>query len=156
MDELKKQAEELGIKVDGRWSAERLQAEISEKLAADPEPEVVAQPDVDPVAEVPVVEPEPIVEPDAATDPVEPEPEPELADEEKDAADAEIEAEIQARFDASQDDDSVVIINLQANPMSALGLASYGEAILTATQLADPRFAAKVQRAIDLGLIKVK
>lgn len=152
MDDLKKQAEELGIKVDKRWSDQRLQAEIDEKLAADPESEVVAQPDVEPV----VVEPAPVAEPEAATDPVEPEPEPELSAEEKAAADAEIEAEIQSRFDASQDDGSVVIINLQANPMKVLGLTSYGEATLTAAQLADPRFYAKVERAKTLGLIKVK
>lgn len=150
MDDLKKQAEELGIKVDKRWSDQRLQAEIDEKLAADPESEVVAQPDVEPV----VVEPAPVAEPEAVADPVEPEPE--LSAEEKAAADAEIEAEIQARFDASQDDGSVVIINLQANPMKVLGLTSYGEATLTAAQLADPRFYAKVERAKTLGLIKVK
>ena len=154
MTDLEKQAKELGIKVDKRWSDQRLQAEIDEKLAAEPEPEVVAQPDVEPV----VVEPAPVAEPEAEKDPVEPdpEPEPELSTEEKAAADAEIEAEIQARFDASQDDGSVVIINLQANPMKVLGLTSYGEATLTALQLADPRFAAKVERAKILGLIKVK
>lgn len=33
MSDLKKQAEELGIKVDGRWSDERIQQEIDAKLA---------------------------------------------------------------------------------------------------------------------------
>ncbi len=33
MDDLKKQAEELGIKVDGRWSEERLREEIDKALA---------------------------------------------------------------------------------------------------------------------------
>lgn len=37
MDELKAQAEELGIKVDGRWSEERLQSEIDKALSADDE-----------------------------------------------------------------------------------------------------------------------
>jgi len=83
--------------------------------------------------------------------PVDNEPEVDLT-----AANAEIKDEIQARFDASQDDGSVVIINLQANPMKVLGLTSYGEATLTAAQLADPRFYAKVERAKTLGLIKVK
>lgn len=130
MDELKKQAEELGIKVDGRWSAERLQAEIDEKLAADPEPEVVepvvADPVIqeDPVVEVPVVEPEPEVEPEVEA----------VADE--------------VEF--------VIIQNLKANPMKSLGLESYGEARLTERQMADARFAAKVKRAVELGLIKVK
>lgn len=34
MDELKKQAEELGIEVDGRWSEKRIQSEIDKALAA--------------------------------------------------------------------------------------------------------------------------
>jgi hypothetical protein len=34
MSDMKKQAEELGIKVDGRWSEERLQSEIDKALAA--------------------------------------------------------------------------------------------------------------------------
>ena len=34
MEELKQQAEALGIKVDGRWSEERLQDEIDKALAA--------------------------------------------------------------------------------------------------------------------------
>lgn len=33
MSDLKKQAEELGIKVDGRWNDERLQQEIDRALA---------------------------------------------------------------------------------------------------------------------------
>ncbi|MBX5143206.1 hypothetical protein HJB79_31350 [Rhizobium lentis] len=34
MNDLEKQAKELGIKVDGRWSEERLQEEIDKALAA--------------------------------------------------------------------------------------------------------------------------
>lgn len=71
------------------------------------------------------------------------------------AANAEIQAEIEARAPALEDG-SVVIVNLQVNPMKVLGLSSYGEATLTALQLADPRFAAKVERAKSLGLIMVK
>lgn len=37
-DSLKYQAETLGIKVDGRWSDERLQKEIDEALAKAPAP----------------------------------------------------------------------------------------------------------------------
>lgn len=40
--------------------------------------------------------------------------------------------------------------------MKSLGLDSYGEARLTEPQMADARFAAKVKRAVELGLIKVK
>lgn len=39
MDDLKKQAEELGIKIDGRWSDERLQQEIDKALGAPPKAE---------------------------------------------------------------------------------------------------------------------
>lgn len=39
MDELKKQAEELGIKIDGRWSEDRLREEIDQKLSTQPEQE---------------------------------------------------------------------------------------------------------------------
>lgn len=35
-EELKKQAEELGIKVDGRWNEERPQQEIDKALAGEP------------------------------------------------------------------------------------------------------------------------
>jgi hypothetical protein len=71
------------------------------------------------------------------------------------AANAEIQAEIEAR--APVDEGSVVIVNLQVNPMKVLGLAGlHSEATLTALQMADPRFAAKVERAKSLGLIMVK
>lgn len=35
MDDLKKQAEELGLEIDGRWSARRLQDEIDKALGAE-------------------------------------------------------------------------------------------------------------------------
>lgn len=43
MDELKKQAEELGIKVHGNWGEARLQAEIDKVLSGDDEPEAEAK-----------------------------------------------------------------------------------------------------------------
>lgn len=151
MDELKKQAEELGIKVDGRWSAERLQAEIDEKLAEAPAP-VVEQPDVEPVVEAPVVESE---EP---ADPVEPEPE--LSTKEKTDAEAEIEAEIQARFDEAQAqaEDAVVVTSLIENPMKVFGLTGKGStAIFTRSQLAaDKRLVAKLERAEAAGMVSVE
>lgn len=124
MSDLKAQAEELGIQVDGRWSDSKIQAMIDEKLTADPEPEVIPQPDAEPVVEAPVVLEDPVVE--AVVEP--------------EAGEVEF----------------VVIQNLQANPMKSLGLDSYGEARLTELQMADARFAAKVKRAVELGLIKVK
>ena len=39
MSDLKQQADELGIKVDGRWSDERLQQEIDKALEAPARPE---------------------------------------------------------------------------------------------------------------------
>lgn len=36
MDDLKKQAEELGIKIDGRWSDDRIREEIDKALAGAP------------------------------------------------------------------------------------------------------------------------
>lgn len=35
MDDLKKQAEELGLEIDGRWSARRIQEEIDKALGAE-------------------------------------------------------------------------------------------------------------------------
>lgn len=46
MDDLKKQADELGIAIDGRWSERRIQEEIDKVLASGPEKEKE-----DPVAE---------------------------------------------------------------------------------------------------------
>lgn len=66
MEDLKKKAEELGIKVDGRWSEDRLREEIEQKLAAQPGSDIK-----EPAAE------DPVTDPVAPADPVEPEPEPE-------------------------------------------------------------------------------
>ncbi len=72
------------------------------------------------------------------------------------AANAEIRADIEARAPADGRESSITLVNLQANPMSALGLESYGEVSVTEAQMACPRFSGKVKRAIDLGLIMVK
>lgn len=153
MDKLKKQAEELGIKVDGRWSEERLQEEINEALAVKAQEDAEAQRKAQEEAQYRQAE----EEAEQAR----------LAKEAQDKADADALAEIEARekaereaqeaaLKAQESDAEMTIINLQANPMKVLGLASYGEATLTSAQMADKRFAAKVQRAVDLGLIKVK
>lgn len=153
MDELKKQAEELGVKVDGRWSAERLQEEVDAAVASKNAADAEILADIEARGKARAEE----EEAEQAR----------LAKEAQDQADADALAEIQAREQAELDaqakaledervSDSVTIINLQANPMSALGLTSYGEAVITRAQVSDPRFAAKIQRAIDLGLIKVK
>lgn len=153
MNELKKQAEELGIKVDGRWSEERLLGEVNGAIAAKDAADAEIQAEIEERARVRAAE----EEAEQAR----------LAKEAQDQADADALAETQAREQAELDaqakalederaDDSVTIINLKENPMSALGLTSYGEATITRVQMADPRFSAKVQRALDLGLIKVK
>lgn len=138
MDELKKQAEELGIKVDGRWSAERLQAEIDEKLAADPEP--VPQPDAEPIQETPVIEPvvetpaveqDSVDEPEAPADPVEPEPEPEV-----------------------EAVESITITSLIENPMRAFGLTGKGSSATIRLDQLDKALSAKIRRAVELGFIK--
>ena len=45
MSDLKEQAEELGIKVDGRWSEEKIQEAIDEKLNEDESDKEDDQPD---------------------------------------------------------------------------------------------------------------
>lgn len=154
MSDLKKQAEELGIKVDGRWSDERLQAEIDEMLAKDPvavdEPSMVDDlPDGPAEPEVEVLAP-------GVVDPLV-------------AGNAEIQAEIEARAPADgresdepteavdPADHSITVTNLQVNPMKVLGLASYGSVVFTERQLnADPRLYAKIKRGVELGILKVE
>jgi membrane protein involved in colicin uptake len=154
MDKLKKQAEELGIKVDGRWSDERLQEEVDAAVAAKASADAEIQAEIEERARVRAAE----EEAEQAR----------LAKEAQDQADADALAEIHAReraeldaqaeaLKAETDSGSVVIVNLQVNPMKVLGLAGlHSESTITRAQVADPRFAAKVLRAIDLGLIKVK
>ena len=42
-EDLKKQAEELGIKIDGRWNDERIQQEIDKALSGPAQPTVAVQ-----------------------------------------------------------------------------------------------------------------
>jgi len=128
LDELKKQAEALGIKVDGRWSEDRLREEIAEKLAEQPAAEEAPEEVVEPESAEPV---EPVAE--VAADPVEPEPE--------------IEPEVEV--------DGVHLRNLQANPMLSLGLEGYGVGFIPAHRL-DAMTEKRIQRGIDLGLLRVE
>lgn len=153
MDKLTKQAEALGIKVDGRWSEDRLRSEIEEAQAALDAAE--AQEKLRVEAEAKEKE-EAEAQEKARKEREEQEAEAELARieaEEKAAAQAEAQREA---FQKEQSKNSVTIINLQPNPMRSLGLDGYGEAELTGVQMSDPRFAAKIERARNLGLIKVK
>ena len=86
------------------------------------------------------------------------------------AANAEIKGEIQERFDNGQADadadadadaeavDSVVVTSLIANPMKVFGLTGEGStATFTRQQLAaDSRLTAKLQRALDSGMVTVE
>lgn len=78
---------------------------------------------------------------------------------------AEIQAAIEARApaDGRASDDvepvepSITVINLQANPMEVLRLASYGEATFTQAELArNPLLVKKLERAEQLGLVKIE
>lgn len=138
MDELKKQAEALGIKVDGRWSEDRLREEI-EKVQAQLQPDVGHVPE----SEVPeeMVDPEP-EEPQA---PAEPEPEPSAVD----GITAPLDKEAVAAVEFT-------ITSLIENPMKALGLKGLGDtATIAVSRLSDERFVAKLQRAEELGMIEV-
>lgn len=74
-------------------------------------------------------------EPSLADDLPEPEPEPE----------------------AEAEDRTVTVRNLKANPMRALGLDSYGSATFTEAQLsADSALVKKIERGVELGLLKVE
>lgn len=170
MDKLKKQAEELGIKVDGRWSEDRLREEIetaqAAKAAADEQAAAEAE------AERQAQEAQRAAEDEAARLAAEAQAEAEaqaLAQQEAEAA-AQAAAEEQARLDAeaeanraAQDEalereiaeGSVVLVNLQANPVRNLGLEGYGEATILPHQL-DAITIKRIQRGVDLGLLKVK
>jgi hypothetical protein len=138
MDDLKKQAEELGIKVDGRWSAEKLQEKIDERLAEEPAP--APEPVEEPDEEVPVVVEEPDVpEVVAPEDPVR-DPEPPESDADSDVWGA------------------ILVTSLIENPMKVFGLTGKGStAIFTRSQLAaDKRLVAKLERAEAAGMVSVE
>lgn len=138
VDDLKKQAEELGIDVDGRWGEVKLKAEIQKVLDSQAGQDPVEEPEqvVDPAPE----------EPEAPAEP-EPEPEPEPEGEEEDEDE-----------DEDAQEASVVITSLIENPMRVFGLTGAGStSTFTRTQLAaDKHLTAKLQRALDLGLIKAE
>lgn len=142
MDELKKQAEELGIKVDGRWSKDRIQEEIDAKLAEGQLQEVVDQ--------SAVVQAEQIAEPQA-DEVVE---QGEGGDEEG-QEEGERQSFTDPKPEVFEQPESAVITSMIENPMRAFGLSGKGStATVHAAQLRDKAFLAKLQRAIELGMIK--
>lgn len=140
MDEIKKQAEELGIKVGKNWSEDRIREEIETAQANQPQPELVD--------DLPAAQSEQVVEvPEAGIDPVEPEPEPEPE------AQAPDEPEEDAEAGAS---DTATITSLIENPMSVFGLDGLGSTVTIHTDQLDARLAQKIRNARDKGMIKVE
>lgn len=150
MEDLKKKAEELGIKVDGRWSEDRLREEI-ESVEAEAETarlaaEAEAQAQADAEAERLRLEQEE-AERVAAEARAKEEAEAQAV---REAEDAEVRAEAESQGD-------IEVINLKANPMRSLGLAGYGRAVIPAAQLAgDPTLKRRIDRGVELGLLKVE
>ena len=133
MDELKKQAEELGIKVHGNWGETRLQAEIDKALEA-PAPATVA------VGEGHSVNV-------AITGP--------LGMSGEDVA-ASVLKDMPRRVGMQSTNlKPVTVTNLRANPSKALGLAGFGSAALSADQLADGRFMARIAHGVKTGVLSL-
>lgn len=152
MDKLIKQAEELGIKVDKRWSEETLQSEIdkalAEKAAAEAEAKAREEAEAKEQAEREALEKAQAEAAEKA------EAEAKAKQEAEEKAEAEAKAAREA-LEKEQAADSFVITSLVPNSMKVLGLEGYGEATITGAQMAVPAFAKKIERARQLGLIKV-
>ncbi len=153
MSDLKKKAEALGIKIDGRWNDERIQEEIDSVNTAKAESEqkekLRQEAEAKEKADAEAAE-KLRLEQEAEAKKAE---ESRIAAEEK--AKAESEAQVKA-LEKEQAAESVTITNLQANPMRSLGLEAYGEAVIPGHAASEPRMALKIERAKALGLIKVK
>lgn len=127
MDELKAQAESLGIEVDGRWSEKRIQAEIDKALAADPVSDSNGQ-----SIEI-TVTPAPITSAAAMADKV-----------------SEILAKSTAQPGAQK---SVTVTNLRDNPNKRLGLKARGQIVLTADQLGNKHLMARIMHGVETGVL---
>lgn len=149
MDELKKQAEELGIKVDGRWSKDRIQEEIDAKLAEGQLQEVVDQSAVVQAEQVPEPQADEVVEQEGAAE------EAAEVDEEEGQEEGERQSFIDPKPEVAEQPESAVITSMIENPMRAFGLNGKGStAPVHAAQLRDKAFLAKLRRAVELGMIK--
>lgn len=128
MDELKKQAEELGIEVDGRWSEKRIQSEIDKALAADPVPAVKSQ-----SFEI-------NINPTAGMD-------------ESDASDkvARMIAKIGPKTHKAKE--GMIIKNMRPNPMKRLGLPGFGFCTLTDEQMGNEQFMKRIRHGIETGAL---
>lgn len=125
MEELKAQAESLGIDVDGRWSEKRIQAEIDKALAADPVPEsndhavgISLEPAADNVGE-------------------------------------EVGAKLSAYLKKSGTPKPVTVTNLRDNPNKRLGLKARGQIVLTADQLGNKQLMARIMHGVETGVLKL-
>lgn len=136
MDELIKQAEALGIKVDKRWKEDRLREEIDKVQPAEPSTEVVEEEedvvvleeageeagvDADSAAEQPAA--------DSDAKPGDGAPEPELA--------------------------GVTVKNLTPNRNKRLGIDPYGTVVLTSDQLSDRQFMARIDHGVKTGVLGI-
>lgn len=127
MEELKAQAESLGIDVDGRWSEKRIQAEIDKALAADPVSDSNGQ-----SIEITVT------------------PAPGMSEADMAAKVSEILAKSTAQPEAQK---SVTVTNLRDNPNKRLGLKARGQTVLTADQLGNKQLMARIMHGVETGVL---
>lgn len=137
MDELIKQAEALGIKVDKRWKEERLREEIAKIQPSDPVAEEKdaeqeeageqAGVDADSAAEQPAEQP--AADSDAKLGDGDGAPEPELA--------------------------GVTIKNMTPNRNKRLGIDPHGTLTLTSEQLSDRQFMARIDHGVKTGVLGI-
>lgn len=161
MDELKKQAEELGIEVDGRWGEERLRAEIDKALDAPADnADALAEAAAKAAAEAEALA---IAEAEA------------LAMAEAEKAKAEEEARLAAELEAKAKEEAdalaaqeemarasryerraPTIKNLRENPNRRLGLKGFGSVQLTEAQMGDESLLKRIKHGIDTGVLSAE
>lgn len=129
MDELIKQAEALGIKVDKRWKEERLREEIAKVQPAEPVVEEV-EAEQEEAVEDPSAEAAEGSEEEAATDPA-------------------------YAAEAAQQVAGVTIKNLTENANKRLGIGAGETLTLTSEQLADRQFMARIDHGVATGVLGI-
>lgn len=130
MDELKAQAESLGIDVDGRWSEKRIQAEIDKALEA----------------------PAPASESKAAEIEISINAAPGMSDADVASAVSCLPAKDAATY-AEQKESPVTVTNLRDNPIKRLGLKGRGQIVLTSDQLSNKQLMARIMHGVETGVL---
>jgi hypothetical protein len=125
VEELKAQAESLGIDVDGRWSEKRIQAEIDKALEA---------PAAAPVAKAKCQTVELTITPPAGMS-------------------EEVGAKLSAYLKKSDAQKPVTVTNLRDNPNKRLGLKGRGQIVLTADQLGNKQLMARIMHGVESGVL---